>query len=86
MNYSKGNWESQMSITGERVIVVENDDTGIEFICSGVRYWNKDLICAAPLLYEALKAIVERVEQGLALGEALEIEPARKALMKAEGK
>jgi len=37
-------------------------------------------------LYEALKAIVERTEQGLALGEKLDLEPARQALAKVEGK
>jgi len=41
---------------------------------------------AAEDMYKALKAIVERHEQGLALGEELELEPARQALQKAEGK
>jgi hypothetical protein len=41
---------------------------------------------AAPEMYQALKNIVERIEQGLALGENLEVLPARKALTKAEGK
>ena len=37
-------------------------------------------------LWEALKNIVERIDKGLALGEKLDIEPARKALAKVECK
>jgi hypothetical protein len=40
---------------------------------------------AAPDMYEALKNLVNRVDRGLALGEKLDIEPARQAIAKAEG-
>jgi len=36
-------------------------------------------------LYEALENLVERIDEGLALGERVDIEPARKALAKVEG-
>ena len=47
---------------------------------------NTHLITASPDIYEALKNIVERHEQGLALGEKMDLTPARKALAKTEGK
>lgn len=37
-------------------------------------------------LYNALSNLVERIDQGLALGEKLDLEPARKALAKVKGK
>jgi hypothetical protein len=39
----------------------------------------------APELYEALKNLIERIDNGVALGEKLDVEPARKALAHAEG-
>ena len=47
---------------------------------------NAHLIAAAPEIYEALANIVQRLDKGLALGETLEMKPARRALAKAEGK
>ncbi len=35
-------------------------------------------------LYEALKNLVERIDEGVALGEKLDIEPARKVLNRVE--
>ena len=48
--------------------------------------FEKNLDNAKYDLYEALKNIVERHEQGLALGEQLDLMPAREALAKVEGK
>ena len=39
-----------------------------------------------PDMYEALKNLVYRIDGGLALGEKLDVLPAREALTKAEGK
>ena len=47
---------------------------------------NAHLIACSPRMYEALKNLVERHEQGLALGEALDLSPARQALAEAEGR
>jgi hypothetical protein len=46
---------------------------------------NAQLIASAPKLYEALENLVNRIDKGLALGEKLDVEPARKALAKARG-
>ena len=45
---------------------------------------NANLIASAPDMYEALKNLVERIDEGLALGEELDIAPARQALSKAD--
>lgn len=47
---------------------------------------NAQLIAAAPDCHRELGNLVSRIEQGLALGEKLDLEPARKALAKAEGR
>ena len=43
------------------------------------------LHAAAEDMYEALENLVNRIDEGLALGESLDIMPARKALKKAMG-
>ncbi len=40
---------------------------------------------SAPDLYENLKNLVSRIDQGLALGQELDLKPAREALAEAEG-
>ena len=61
----------------ELVCMVDGEDASIVIA-------NARLIAASPLLYEALKDLVERIDEGLALGEKLDISPARQALSKVE--
>lgn len=79
-----------MFTKGEWKVEVHQDHTTVEAdyftVCADVSNDDANLIAAAPAMYKTLKVIVERHEQGLALGEKLELEPARQALAKVEGK
>lgn len=100
MKFTKGDWKAYFGYDGQfdyepRILVTLDSPPYIGWRADQcvaiVRYItqketnaNAHLIAAAPTFYQALKDIVERHEQGLALGETLELEPAREALAKAE--
>ena len=85
MEYTKGEWKSKMDATGERIILVDNDEH-LEVICRGVRHYNMNLISAAPDMYEALKKLrIQYLFEGQTAESPLTKE-VEKALAKAEGK
>jgi len=86
MEYTKGEWKSKMDATGERIILVDNDEH-LEVICREVRHYNMNLISAAPDMYEALKALVDHFRTNDE--NYFKSEPCTEAiagLVKAEGK
>jgi len=78
--YTKGEWKVSHNKHGWHC-----DVDGVGRVCMIDTEANANLIAATPDLYKALKNIVERHERGLALGEELDLEPARKAITRAEG-
>jgi hypothetical protein len=67
----------------------EMTDSGLDSSGRAVLRLDPDLLNklkAAPDMYEALINLVYRIDGGLALGEKLDVSPARIALTKAEGK
>jgi len=61
MQYTKGEWKDTLSATGERVIFVDTEGV-IEIICRDVRHWNRQIIKAAPDMYESLKEIRQLIK------------------------
>jgi len=84
IKYTKGEWKESQSLTGERLIYAENGD--YEIICSNIRHWNKDIIMAAPDMYEALK-LYQSHQQGTSGHYCWQCaEAINKAIAKAEAK
>lgn len=90
MNYTKGEWTTYKDTLTQHATHIEVKHTGHEKQYIEVAYvYHEDdarLISASPDMYEALKNLIYRIDEGLALGSELDIEPARKAIAKAEGK
>lgn len=90
MDYTKGEWRHLYHAPGNTLqhglagYSIQTGKAAVAFNIS--KSADAFLIAAAPDMYEALKVLVDRIDQGLALGEALDIYPARQALAKAEGK
>jgi hypothetical protein len=86
MEYTKGEWKDQL-VMGERDIYVDENANGSpEVICRGVRHWNKDIIKAAPAMYEALKQWMIYAESNYSGDGMTAVSMTTKALDKAEGK
>lgn len=97
MEYTKGEWRVDYKGSIGHIKAILGDITPTvcryspppncaTYIPEGERLANAQLISAAPDCYKELTNLITRIEQGLALGEKLDLEPARKALAKAEGK
>ena len=87
MNYTKGEWKQGKTHTD---VVYAEDEIAKIAQCYGnagaTAEANAHLISLAPRMYKALKELVERIDKGLALGEKLDVSPAREVLAQAESK
>ena len=81
MEYTKGEWKAKKNALGTWTI-----HTDLEHIGQIDRHYNANLIAAAPDCHRELANLVERIDRGLAIGEVLDLKPARQALAKAEDK
>ncbi len=90
MEYTRGDWVAYRdNITLDCVAVDLKHEKGkLPYTEIATVYHSRDahLICSAPAMYEALKALIVRLDGGLALGENADLSQARAALSKAEGK
>lgn len=88
--FTQGKWIEHMA-GGERNIVVKDEDGVItEVICRDVRHWNKDVVLAAPVMYEAIENFIKESQLSMGSWKTAEQGKAFCALLnakdKAEGK
>ena len=92
MNYTKGGWIADNGDSELWGIFQKEDSKAIAYLCEpsgkllreSEAEANAHLIASAPSLHKELSNLVSRIEQGLALGEKLDLAPARQALAKVE--
>ena len=77
--FTKGEWTTRIGFIDCGDKVIADTFSGRKISVAESRA-NAQLIASAPDLYENLKNLVSRIDQGLALGQELDLKPAREAL------